>query len=65
MTETEPAPRTASEFLAAHGIDATDLTLVWEATVPAPAEPATETEPAAPVTETETPAPKGKRSRKG
>jgi len=65
VTETEPAPRTASEFLAAHGIDATDLTLVWEATVPAPAEPATETEPAAPVTETETPAPKGKRSRKG
>lgn len=75
VTETE-APRTASEFLAAHGIDATDLTLVWEATVPAPAEPATETEPAAPVTdpatETETevpatePAPaKGKRSRKG
>jgi len=60
VTETEPAPRTASEFLAAHGIEGTDLTLVWEATVPAPVpvtEPATETEPAAPA--------KGKRSRKG
>jgi len=63
----EPAPRTASEFLAAHGIEGTPV-LVWEATVPvtepAPVEPTaellTETEP---VTE---PAPvKGKRSRKG
>jgi hypothetical protein len=64
VTETE-APRTASEFLAAHGIEGTDLTLVWEATAPVPVtDPATETEPA-PVTETETPAPKGKRSRKG
>jgi hypothetical protein len=69
----EPAPRTASEFLAAHGIDAEPV-LVWEATVepatepaPVPAEPTaellTETEPVEPVTE---PAPaKGKRSRKG
>ena len=67
------APRTASEFLAAHGIEGTDLTLVWEATVPAPVDPATETEPVEPtaevLTETEAPAtepaPKGKRSRKG
>jgi len=71
------APRTASEFLAAHGIDAEPV-LVWEATVPVtepvPAEPTAEllTE-AAPVTEapvTEAPATepapvKGKRSRKG
>lgn len=67
VTETEPAPRTASEFLAAHGIEGTDLTLVWEATVPAPVEPTaellTETETEVPATE---PAPvKGKRSRKG
>jgi len=61
------APRTASEFLAAHGIDAEPV-LVWEATVPvtepAPVEPTAEllTETEAPATE---PAPKGKRSRKG
>jgi hypothetical protein len=68
----EPAtetPRTASEFLAAHGFDATDLTLVWEATVPAPAEPATEAEiaPVEPTAEvlTEAAPAKGKRSRKG
>jgi len=66
VTETE-APRTASEFLAAHGIDAEPV-LVWEATVPvtepAPVEPTAEllTETEAPATE---PAPKGKRSRKG